>query len=368
MEKNTIKLIHRNIGIELLRVYSMYMIIILHILSIGGILKNNTILSIKYESTWLLEILCYCAVNCYAIITGYVMCMSRVKYYKIILLWIQVELYSIIITILLTLFTDLDIGVRNYIKAFTPILSQQYWYFTAYFGMFLIVPCLNLVVEYMNKRHFQILLLNLGIWFSVLPVLRQVDTFKILRGYHMVWLMIMYMVGAYIRKYVNIHNVSKIKAFSVYLVACIGTWANKWAIEKLTLKIFGEIRYGEIFIQYISPTIVVAAIGLFLFFLKIDVNHKMGNKIIKILAPVSFSVYLIHAHPLVYEYILQDRFIGFLKYSPLVMIVAVMLTALLIYLFCTVIDYVRIAIFNFLRIEEKCTNLVDWVKMKFALE
>ena len=273
--------------------------------------------------------------------------------------------YSIIITVLFSLLTTHEIGIGRYLNALTPILSNQYWYFTAYFGMFCIIPCLNLVIEHMRKKQFQILLLNFGIWFSILPTLMQVDSFKLSNGYSMIWLSIMYMVGAYIKKYVDVSNLSKKKTFIIYLLVCLGTWGNKYVIEMLTFKIFGESRFGNIFINYVSPTIIISAIALFLFFLKVDIQNEFANKIIKILATVSFSVYLIHTHPLVFEYILKDHFIVYLDYSPLGLVAAVLLTTMGIYILCSMIDYIRVALFKLLHLEERCIYMVERVKEKF---
>jgi hypothetical protein len=49
----------------------MLMVVVLHILGQGGVLKTARPLSVEYEIAWFLEILCYCAVNCYALISGY---------------------------------------------------------------------------------------------------------------------------------------------------------------------------------------------------------------------------------------------------------------------------------------------------------
>ena len=86
MVEHTIKNKYRKSGIELLRILSMCMVVILHTLVQGGILRNSSLFSMEYELGWLMEISCFCAVNCYALITGYVMCKSKVKYHKIILL------------------------------------------------------------------------------------------------------------------------------------------------------------------------------------------------------------------------------------------------------------------------------------------
>ena len=62
----------RNYGIDLLRMILMLMVVILHVLGHGGVLDATTPLSAKYCVSWLIESFAYCAVNCYALISGYV--------------------------------------------------------------------------------------------------------------------------------------------------------------------------------------------------------------------------------------------------------------------------------------------------------
>lgn len=73
----------RNYGIDFLRIISMFMIVILHILGNGGILASVQIGSSNYHLAWILEIASYCAVNCYALISGYVGIYSVHKYSNI---------------------------------------------------------------------------------------------------------------------------------------------------------------------------------------------------------------------------------------------------------------------------------------------
>jgi surface polysaccharide O-acyltransferase-like enzyme len=53
----------RNYGVDFLRIISMFMVVILHVLGHGGILKQAEPFTTKYWIAWLLEISCYCAVN-----------------------------------------------------------------------------------------------------------------------------------------------------------------------------------------------------------------------------------------------------------------------------------------------------------------
>ena len=75
-------------GIDLLRIISMFFVVMLHVIGHGGILDNVAMFSVNYQLLWLLEILAYCSVNCYALISGYVGVFSKYKYSNIIYFYI----------------------------------------------------------------------------------------------------------------------------------------------------------------------------------------------------------------------------------------------------------------------------------------
>ena len=120
----------RNYGIDLLRIVSMYMIVILHVLGQGGILWNVEVFSIKYYIIWFVEIFCYCSVTCYALITGYVMCDKKVKYNNILYLWLGVFFWSVLLTFIMNCFYPILIGKKDFLKSLFPVIFNNYWYFT----------------------------------------------------------------------------------------------------------------------------------------------------------------------------------------------------------------------------------------------
>lgn len=84
-------------------------------------------------------------------------------------------------------------------------------------------------------------------------------------------------------------------------------------------------------------------------------NMKIPNsvkKYIKILSTTSFSVYIIHAHPLVMYKIFNGNFLFLNKYNSFVAIFCVIIICVLIYLICSAIDYVRLIIFKLVRAEK----------------
>ena len=120
----------RNHGIDLLRIVSMLMVLILHILGPGGILKNTNILSANYEAAWLLEIAAFCAVNCYALASGYVGLYTKFKYTNIVHIWLQVAFYNVLFTAIAAALLP-EVTSHHILEACLPVHNNFYWYFTA---------------------------------------------------------------------------------------------------------------------------------------------------------------------------------------------------------------------------------------------
>lgn len=345
----------------------MFMVVMLHILGQGGLLGNTTILSSKYEIAWLMEIACYCAVDCYAIISGYVMCNSKIKYSNLLMLWMQVIIYSLGITVFMDLFTNCVISKGLYLNAIFPVLSRQYWYFIAYFGMFLFLPFLNKFINNLDKNEMKRLFCIIVLFITILPIIFQWDSFKMQGGYNAIWLGMLYIVGAYIKKYVDLKNISIHKCLIVYLICILGLWANKYLIEFLTMKLFSKVMFGDIFIQYNSIFVVILATALFLFFVNLNIRNIFVKKLIKILSPLSFSVYLIHCQPLIFSYFLKEAFIPYIDNLMFIYILYIILTAIVIYTVCSCIDCVRLYMFNKFNIKQRCCDIVENVEEKLTL-
>lgn len=73
-----------------MKMLAMFMVVILHVLGIGGVLNRCVPLSLNYEVSGILETCAYCAVNCFALASGFVMVNTKFKYHRIIVLWLQV--------------------------------------------------------------------------------------------------------------------------------------------------------------------------------------------------------------------------------------------------------------------------------------
>ena len=359
----------RNYGIDLLRIAAMFMVLLLHVLGQGGILKNLVstppeFLS-KYSMAWLLETASYCSVNCYAIITGYNYYGIKVKWNKIVDLWLQVIFYSLGITILF-LVSGKGVNSSIWFKSLFPVTSSCYWYVTAYFGMFIFIPMMNIFLEHFDKRKLDTLLFSSFVVFSILPTIFNVDPFKLNRGYSMLWLCLLFLVGGYLRKY-NIKSlITPSKALYFYFLSIVFTWFSKLALELITWEIVGKAKYGNIFVKYTSPSIVLAGVFLFLFFVNININNCKLIKFIKILAPASFGVYLIHLQPLIWRNIVKDFAVPLTKMSCLGMLLSVLGVSIVSYLVLSGVESLRLRLFKQLKVSTRVNDFCLCIENKIV--
>lgn len=130
----------RNYGIDFLRMISMIMIVMLHTLGHGGILRSVSFLSVHYQIAWLLEVIAFGAVNTYAMISGFVSVDSHFKISNILILWLQVLFYGILINTVFFFLLPESRNTSGWIQALFPVTRKEYWYFTAYAGVFFLSP------------------------------------------------------------------------------------------------------------------------------------------------------------------------------------------------------------------------------------
>ena len=346
----------RNYGIDLLRLLSMLMVVTLHVLGGGGILNNTETLSLQSEFFWTIEILCFCAVNVYAIISGYVGLKAKHKYSSLIYLCIQFTFYSFVITgidLLVLLMQGEKISLFSTFTNLFPSMSFVYhglWYFSAYFCLFFFMPILNSIVDNVPRNTlktaaFFVFVVFCG-WTQIYT-----DVIHVGRGYSVLWLMILYVFGAYVAKYNVLKNLSVKMSVIGYLV-CI-------AISVFSRFIMGNVfpKRINLLVSYTSPTIVLCAVFLINIFTKIRTNRK-HVKIISTLAPLSFGVYLIHCNPIIMNKLIEGSF-AWIADKPLHFAIPLVVgVAVAIFVSCLVIDKVRLVLFDFCKIK----NISNWIE------
>ena len=103
----------------------------------------------------------------------------------------------------------------------------------------------------------------------ILLTLFKSDPYKLSGGYSAAWLCVLYMAGGYINKYNVCVKIKRNTAINVFGGSILFTFLVKVVIVYGAKNILGINKSGEILVSYTSPTIILAALSLFVFCAKI---------------------------------------------------------------------------------------------------
>ena len=350
----------KNYGIEMLRILSMIMIVILHVLRRGGVMTHVVPGSPSEHLGYILEMATFCCVNTFAMISGYVMCTSKSRLSRILRLWLQAMFYSLaFLAVFYFLFPDrLHMGAIA--ESLFPVTMRQYWYIRAYIEMCILVPVLNAAIEHLEKRAFGGMLLGAFLLFSLVATIPTKAIYNLRSGENALWLSLMYLLGGYLKKYKVVEQCKASTGIWMYLLAVAATYGSKLLIGFVGTKFLGRQVYGETLMQLVSPTIVLASLGLFLFCTKLEIPAKL-QKPVGFFAAGSLGVYLIHVNVFVWENWMFGSFAFLADLHPVLMGLGAIGCGLGIFLVCAIVDNLREWLFRLVRIPilcQKAENLV----------
>lgn len=360
------KQLQRIYGIDLLRILSMVMVVFLHVLW-NGVLDAYPPFSSGYISAWFLEIASFCAVNLFGMISGFVGYGRKIRLTNLFYLCIQVSAYVIITTLLFYFFRPEMVQDIRISEVLFPFAYGTYWYFTAYFVCFFFTPLINKCLDLVDRRTVTLVLGAGFILFSIVPIVFQSDITWTNKGYHPAWLIYLYILGGYLRKYYYTEESKEKKGKPVYLLIYIGcvifTLFAKLLLLYLT-QIGKPILPDDILICYTSPTMIVSAVVLLLLFKDIHCS-KVIKWFATVFGPAAFAVYIFHQEPLIAQVALNDRF-GFVgKFSTPIMLAVVFGTVFIIWFTGSVVDIIREKLFKLLKVKKLCA-LLDNMTMTFV--
>ena len=345
-------------GIDAFKIVAMLMVVMLHFLGHGGILDSTSQFSAHYYVLWLLEILCYSAVDCFALISGYLCLYAKNRYGKLIDLWMWILFYSLGLTIVFFVISGGDaLGIKDWLRALFPVTHKTYWYISAYFGMFLLVPFLNIIIKNATKKQLIHCGLAIFMFMSVVPTIFGTDPFGLKFGYSVIWLSFLYLLGAFYRMYEDSFKPSKRMGLILFASSVAFTYLYKLFIELVLNNTMGLSLNGNAFVRYSSPSVALMGLGLLMYFSQVNIHTTWIQKQISRAGKASLAVYLLQDHPLVRKFIINDSTIMMLDYSIPVILFMLASTTLLCYILFTLIEYVRVWIFDKLNVWAFCRNI-----------
>ena len=342
----------RKSNFELLKILSILLIITFHFFWHSGFTPENGTLLKKI--TDFISMFGELGVNCFGLITGYFCINKKFKIKNVIKIFVQVLFYSMSIYLVSKFIFNIETPL--YISLFALPLGV-WWYITAYTLVYLISPYLNKIINYSKrKKNFQMVML-LIILFSIIPTIFGIlynNTEYLFYYNRFIWLIIIYIIGAYIQKY-NIFLFSNLKKciinllFSVTLIII-----SIIAIEKIAF--LNNSINTNYFWQPNSILMLYLSVSLFMVFKFIKIkNIPIINK----LASTTLGVYMLHdgiSGQIWWNNIFNPRDIF---YNFNTSFYKMLLIILIIFIVCSIIDLLRQIIFKY-----TIDKLIDRINLK----
>ena len=287
----------RNIAFDILRMAAMLMVTMLHITGHGLRKAEIEAFSSTYWIALVFNTFSLTAVNCFVLISGYFLSEKSTSPKKISSLWFQVWTYSVGIYVVLCLIpgANVSVHIKTLVECCCPLLSNQYWFFTCYFLLYLTAPILNKLTAVWSQQEHKAALMVLIVAFSVIPSVNVWgDSFGTNHGYSLVWFVVLYLIAAYIRKYSPHWPVHPLISYAIpCAILCVfQAVITAWKPENGSVQAVLSGQSG-----YNGPLILCASVGL-LVWAKNAAFHVNGGiaKAVTAMASLSFGVYLLQDH------------------------------------------------------------------------
>ena len=350
----------RNYGVDLLRILAMLYVVILHAVGPGGILAAAAEGTVQYKAAWFLETWTYCAVNIFALVSGYVSYTERERktnWSSYVMLWLQVVFYGVAVTLVFNaLHPELVTKARLY-QMFFPVTGGLYWYLNAYTGLFAVMPLLNAGLRKCPaetaRKAFVVLFLVFSVYEGV------VRKMAMSSGYSFAWVLILYLLGAIMKKCGIGKELTAAQAWIGTAVLCLMAWF--WRMYGPEFTVRGIWVGKDIWISYLSPMVLGAAVLHLAAFSKWKLSNGW-KKVIAFAAPGSFAVYILNCHWVIWTYMMTDKFARLASRPVHIMVFWVLVFSCVFVVVSILIDRVRIFLFEVFRVRKIVDKLVGVVE------
>ena len=316
---------NRNINLDALRVFSIIGVVTLHL--VGGV---NT-LQLSAGNRFVINVvlaITYTAVNLFGLLSGYLKIDRPHHNASLIKIVLQTAFWCFLIAILCILLAG-QRSAGDLIKNAFPFTGDRLWYITCYCFVFLCAPYINALAEKISQSAYKKLLITLAVLMSLITTLCFKDFFHVVsNGYSAGWLIYMYLLGGYFKKYGFWNKFSKSKALIVLSISICAIVASKYVLEIILSKVGLNTDRSWILYYYSSPLTLLNSICIFYLFVNGSWKDNAFGKVLTWLSTVSLGVYIIHAHPYSLDHILiGEKLTWVVKANPiltlLIMIVSI---------------------------------------------
>lgn len=286
MEKTkTTKL--RQTNIELLRIFSMLMVLVIHYnVGTNGQTTHEMVMSepLKFVGIASLKSLSFICVNCFIIISGYFG--IRWKRKSLCNYLFQIAFWGGMIHIIAVGLGMANFSIKHLADNMLLFLVYGNWFFVSYLALYMLAPIMNAYIEKVETRQLGWMVLAFYSFQTLFGWIFK-NCIEFSQGLTFVSFMGLYLLGAYLKR-------SDLKCFGWKSSRDLAMYAGVGAICVIISMISNYIGFEKDIYSYISPLQILQTIYLFLFFKKIHVRSKYDKSIL-FFSTSAFAALLMHS-------------------------------------------------------------------------
>ena len=301
----------RNANMDLLRMLSMLMVTMLHALTKSDLLLfMGSEVPVNGWIAWVLEALSVSSVNIFMLISGYFLISSKFKIGRLLEIVLQTMFYlvgAVILFLLLGKFSLEGMDIYKFLDYLLPIHMETYWFISAYVIIYMLLPLITGGVHAMSEKQLQRLIVILFVYECVIKSILPVRVVMDKRGYSFLWYLILFLIGAYIRRYgFKIVKTAK-RGWFVFIVSTVLIFAEIFILSRIQVQTGRLKEMTMVSLDYNHILVFLAAVGIFAAFLHAKPLGEKFGKIVCLISPYCLGVYLLQEN-LMMRYSWQDWF------------------------------------------------------------
>lgn len=284
------KISQRDSNIELLRIIAMVMVLVLHadINALGTPssveINDKPVVSI---ARIILDMMSVGAVNIFVLISGWFTIKPSVKgFSSFIFQWL---FFSVGIYAILVLIGQTEISIGGLARCLALTDAPYYWFIPSYICLYIFSPVLNAFVNTSSQKEFRIVILAFFIFQTLYSFISGGAEF-LMKGYSALSFIGLYLLAAYVKKYIDITVVHRRYYLYSYIVLSLIL-----SFVFVVCRINGIGPVTSRILSYSNPLVISSSLLLLLYFTQLSFKSVIVNSISR----SSFAVYLLHCSPFI---------------------------------------------------------------------
>ncbi len=276
-------------------------------------------------------------INCFVLITGYFMCRSSISLRKLLRLYLQITLYSVVIYAIFCITGHEQLSPSAIAWRLFPMYNISHVFPSCFLVFYLLIPFINILLNGLDRKRHLILTLILIFIYTILPSINSAVEFN-----YVTWFFVLYLISSYIRFYgfgfdlkprvwgcitimlILLASISVLVMYKYYLISPVGPRNPYWFIED-------------------SNKLFALAIGIssFMWFKGLKIPY---SRAINTIGATTFGVLLIHANSNAMRHWLWRETIDVVGHSGgslLFTLGYATISVILIFAICSCIEWLR---------------------------